>query len=87
MFVKLFKIGEVHFRLFYSNSFHVKAKNERFTAPGWHCTKISSRHLAETTSTSCTKKHAARAARLFFLIQPIKSLICGDVEAVPVVVS
>ena len=40
-----------------------------------------------TTSTSCTKKHAARAARLFFLIQPIKSLICGDVEAVPVVVS
>ena len=46
MFVKLYKIGEVHFRLFYSNSFHVKAKNERFTAAGSHCTKISSRHLA-----------------------------------------
>ena len=43
--------------------------------------------IRQTTSTSCTKKHAARAARLFFLIQPIKSLICGDVEAVPVVVS
>ena len=43
--------------------------------------------IRQTTSTSCTKKHAARAARLLFLIQPIKSLICGDVEAVPVVVS
>ena len=40
----------------------------------------------QTTSTSCTKKRAARAARLFFLIQPIKSLICSVVEAVPVVV-
>ena len=30
---------------------------------------------------------ATRAARLFFLIQPIKSLIRGAVVAVPVVVS
>ena len=28
---------------------------------------------------------AARAARLFFLIEPIKSFICGFVVAVPVV--
>ena len=28
---------------------------------------------------NCTKKRAARAALLFFLIQPIKSLICGVV--------
>ena len=35
--------------------------------------KISRRSL-ETTSRECTKK---RAARLFFFIQPIKSLICG----------
>ena len=41
----------------------------------------------QTTSTSCTKKRGARAARLFFLIQPIKSLSCGAVEAVPVIVS
>ena len=86
MLVKLDKIGEVHFRLFYSNSFHVKAKNERFTAAGSHCTKIQV-VIWHTTSTSCTKKHTARAARLFFVIQPIKSLIRGDVEAVAVVVS
>ena len=30
----------------------------------------------------CTKKRAARAARLFFLIQPIKSLVCGADVAV-----
>ena len=50
----------------------------------------------QTTSKNCTKlKHAARAAcaacaaRLFFLVQPIKALICGVVVvlAVPVVVS
>ena len=31
----------------------------------------------QTTSKHCTKNRAARAARLFFFIQPIKSLICG----------
>ena len=31
----------------------------------------------QTTSKHCTKKRAARAARLFFFIQPNKSLICG----------
>ena len=38
-------------------------------------------HVAvwQTTSKHCTKKRAARAARLFFFIQPIKSLICGVV--------
>ena len=33
----------------------------------------------------CTKKRAARAARLFFFIQPIKSSICGVVVDVAVV--
>ena len=37
MLVKLHKIGEVHFRLFGTNDFHVKAKNERFTAAGSRC--------------------------------------------------
>jgi len=31
---------------------------------------------------NCTKKRAARAARLFFLIQPIKSMINDVVVAV-----
>ena len=36
---------------------------------------------------NCTKKRAPRAARLFFFVLPIKSLICGIVVAVPVVIS
>ena len=41
----------------------------------------------QTTSKHCIKKRAARAARLFFFIQPIKSLICGVVVDVAVVKS
>ena len=48
--------------------------------------KISRSHLADYVEI-CTKKRAARAARLFFLIQPIKSLICGVFVAVAFVVS
>ena len=33
----LYKIGEVHFHLFGTNDFHVKAKNKRFTAAGSRC--------------------------------------------------
>ena len=40
--------------------------------------KISRRRLAKI----CTKKRAARAARLFFLIEPIESLIFGFAVAV-----
>ena len=36
----------------------------------------------QTTSKNCTKVRAARAARLFFLIQPIRSLFSGVVVAV-----
>ena len=32
-----YKIGEVHFRLLGTNGYHVKAKNERFTAAGSSC--------------------------------------------------
>ena len=45
-----------------------------------------SRRLADYVK-NYNKKRAARAARLFFLIQPIKSLICGVVVAVAVVIS
>ena len=48
--------------------------------------KISRRHLVDYVK-NCTKKRAARAARLFFRIQPIKSFICGVVVAVAVVIS
>ena len=37
MLFTLYKIGGVRFRLFGSSSFHVKAKNERFTAACSRC--------------------------------------------------
>ena len=37
MILTLHKIGEVHFDLLGTNAFHVKTKNERFTAVGSHC--------------------------------------------------
>ena len=79
------------FRFLGMNDFHAKAENERFTAAGSRCRQNlkyenSLRSLADYVKT-CTKKRAARAARLFFLIQPIILLICGVVVAVAVVAS
>ena len=37
MFITLYKIDGVHFRLLGTNGFHVKAKNERFTAASSRC--------------------------------------------------
>ena len=37
MFITLYKIGGVHFRLLGTVGFHVKAKNERFTAASSRC--------------------------------------------------
>ena len=48
--------------------------------------KISRRPLADYVK-NCIKSRAVRAARLFFPIQPIKSLICGVVEVVAVVIT
>ena len=90
MFVTLLKIDEVHFRLLGTNGLHVKAKNERFTAAGSRCRqnlKYLNFVIWQTAVKNCTKKRAARAARLFFLIQPIKSLICEVAVAVAVVIS
>ena len=47
--------------------------------------KISGRRLADYTSKHRSKKRAARAARSFFFIEPIKSLICGVVADVALV--
>ena len=41
----------------------------------------------QTTAKKCTWMRAARAARLFFLNQPIISMICGVVVAADVDVS
>ena len=89
MFITLDKVGGVHFRLLGTNGFHVKAKDERFNAASSRCRHNLKFHgvVWHTTSKHGTKKRAARAARLFFFIQPIKSLICGVVVGVAVVKS
>ena len=92
MLVKLSKVVEVNFRLLGTNGFRVKAKNERFTTAGSPCClnlkyeKFMS-SFGKLGKKNCTKKRAARAGRLFFLIQPIIPLICGVVVAVAVVIS
>ena len=69
MYVTLCEIGEEYFRLLGTNDFHVKARKKNLSlrarvAIGTSNIKISRRHLAATTSKNCTKKRAARAARL-----------------------
>ena len=59
-----------------------KAKNERFPAANSHCRENLKYDnlttlLGSLRQTNCTKRRAVRAARLLFLVQPIKSLICG----------
>ena len=88
MLVTLYKIGEVHFGLLGANGFHAKERMKVLLLRARVVVKtskmkISRRHLADYVKI-CTKK---RAARLFFLIQPIKSFICGGVVAVAVFIS
>ena len=90
MLITLYKMGEVHFRLLGTHGFHVKTESERFSVTSSRCRQ----NLKYENFTSSfgrlrqnivAKKRAARAARLFFFIQPIKSLICGlDADVVVV---
>jgi len=82
MLITLYKIGELHFPWLGRNGFHVKPKSESF-----RCRQNLKYENWQTTSKHCNKKRAACAARLFFFIQPIKSLICGVVVDVAVVKS
>ena len=91
MLVTFYKIGGVHFPLLGTSVFHVKAKNESFTAASWRC-RQNLKYENFTSSFRRLRQHihqkrAARAARLFFCIQPIESLICGVVIDVAVVKS
>ena len=88
MFITLYKIGEVHFRLLGTNDFYVKAKSERFSVllrarvvVRTSNMKISRCRLVDYVKTS---QQNARAARLVFYIEPIKSLICELVADVAV---
>ena len=80
--VTLYKLGEVYFRLLGMIGFHVKGENDRFSAAVRTSNmKISRLPLADYVK-KLHQKRSAHAARLFFLIQPIKSLICDVVVAV-----
>ena len=86
MWGTLYKLGEVHFRLLGTNVFHVKTENERFTARSSRCRQslkygIIKSSFGRLHKKHCSKKRAAHVARLFFPIQPIKSLNCGGVVA------
>ena len=65
MLVTLCEIGEEH-----TSGFHVKAKNERFTAAGSRCRQNPNienfTSFARLRQKNCTKKRAARVARLFY---------------------
>ena len=71
MFVTLYETGEVHFCLFGTNGFHVKAENENFVASGLRCRQNlnmkSSRHPLADYAKNCTKKRATRAARFDYI--------------------
>ena len=85
MLVMLYKIDGVHFRLLGANGFHIKAKKKRTTVASSRCRQKFHVVVWQTMSKHITKKRAARAAPLFFFIQPIKSLICGVFVNVAVV--
>ena len=78
----LYKISKVHLCLLGMNGFHVKAKNERFTAVSLHCRQnlkyenfmLSFGRLPHEIA---PKGMPREQRNYFFLIQPIKSLICG----------
>ena len=82
-------VCEVHFRLLRRNGFQVKAENEKFAAALLRC-RQNFKYQSLTSSFGRQRRRNAlelRAARLFFVIQPIKSSIWGVVVAVAVVIS
>ena len=92
MLITSYKIGGVHFRLFGTNGFHVKAKNERFTAVSSRC-RQNLKYENLTSSFGRLRQNIAPKSvphvqhDHFFFIQPMKSLICGVVVDVAVVKS
>ena len=93
MLVTLYKINEVHFCLLSRNGFHVKTKNERFTA-GLHCGQnlkyenfMSSFGRLQYVKKIASKNVPHVQHDDFSLNQPIKSFICSMVLAVDVIIS
>ena len=74
VFITLYKIGEVHFRLLGTNDFHVKAKNERFAA--------ASRVVYDNFTSSFGRLHqkACRTCSTIIFLYPSNQILgCGVV--------
>ena len=54
MFITLYKIGGVHFRLLGTNGFRVEAKNERLTAASSRCRQNLNREFKINDATAAT---------------------------------
>lgn len=85
------KWAKYHFTWLEQTAFHTEAEKERSSAVGRVVTttstlKTSRRRLVDYVE-NCIKEHTARAARLLFPIQPIKSFNYGAVVALDVVIS
>ena len=63
MLVMLYKRGEVYFRLLGMNGFHLKAKNERFTAASSRC-RQNFKHKNFTSSLSRLRQKIAPKSAL-----------------------
>ena len=79
MLVALYKISEVYFRLLGTYGIHAKAKKERFSAAGFRCRQNLKYENFTSSFGRLRQNIAPKSVRLFFLIQPIKSMICGVV--------
>ena len=93
MLVTYYKIGEVYFRLLGTNGFHIKAETERFSAVGSRC-RQNLKYENFTSSfgklrQKSVPKSVPHVQHDYFSLfnQSIKSLVCGVVVAVPVVIS
>ena len=88
MLETLYKIGEVRFRLLGTNGLDAAiVKNERFTPACSRCPRnLKNENFTSSFGKLRKKSEPKRVLHveldLFFLIQPIKSLICGVVVAV-----
>ena len=92
MLVTSNKIGEVYFRLLGTKDFHLKGENERYSAVGSRCWQNLKYENFTSSFGRLRQKIAPKSVPhvqhdYFSFSQPIKSLICGVVVAVPVVVS
>ena len=87
MSVTLYETGQVSFRLLGTSGLRLKPENERFILQVRFVVRTSNMKISRRCLADYVNVRAARAARLIFPIQPIRSLFSGVVVDVAVVVS